>query len=168
MRLPHSRKPSQNYLGCRRNCMSFRFPLQAVLDFRRSIEHQEELRLVAANQLVATVTQRIEQLDHSIQQHRSEFSRALSCGTSMAEMQFAIEVESRLQGRRCSLNAELRRACQIRDRQQEQFYLARRQRETFELLRTSQLQEYQRNQNRRTQRLLDEMFLLRQARRTRG
>ena len=43
--------------------MPFHFPLQAVLHYRQSVEHQQELRLRAANQQVVRVQHLIEQTD---------------------------------------------------------------------------------------------------------
>ena len=46
--------------------MAFHFPLQAVYQFRKSLEHQQELRLRAANQQVAKVHHLLEQTEAGI------------------------------------------------------------------------------------------------------
>ena|ERR1700758_1110356 len=148
--------------------MAFRFPLQAVLHLRQSIEHQQELRLSAANQLVARINLLIEQVDRCILESQQQSLRELESGTSAAEIRFALEMESHLLARRRYLDQELTRLTRFRDQQQQLFHQARRERETFAVLREHELREYQRNQSRREQRLLDELFLSRQSFRKRG
>src|SRR5437879_2065524 len=139
--------------------MSFRFSLQAVLHLRQSIEYQQELRLSAANQQVDRVKRLIEQVDRCIQESQQQSLRELESGTSAAEIRFTFEMESHLRARRRALEVELARLRRFRDQQQKLFHQARRERETFSVLREHQLHEYQRNQSRREQRLLDELFL---------
>jgi flagellar export protein FliJ len=148
--------------------MPFRFPLQAVLHLRQSIEHQHELRLAAANQQVARVKRLIEQVDRCILESQQQSLRELQSGTSAAEIRFALEIESHLSATRRHLDQELTHSTRFRDQQQQLFHQARRERETFSILREHQLREYQRNQSRREQRLLDELFLSRQSFRKRG
>lgn len=148
--------------------MSFRFPLQAVLHLLQSIEHQQEIRLQAANQEVRRIARLIEQLDSSIRECRQQSARDVEAGTSAAGIRFALEVESSLNAKRQNLELELLRVTRIRDQQQQAFHKARLERETFETLRTAQFREYRRHQERRDQKLLDELFLLQQAFRQRG
>jgi flagellar protein FliJ len=148
--------------------MAFRFPLEAVLHLRESIEHQHELRLAAANLQVARVKRLIEQVDRSILDSQQQSLRELESGTKAAEIRFALEMESYLGARRRYLDQELTHLTRFRDQQQQLFHQARRERETFSVLREHQLREYQRNQGRREQRLVDELFLSRQAFRKRG
>ena len=148
--------------------MAFRFPLQAVLHLRQSIEHQQELRLSAANQQVARVKRLIEQIDRCIQKSQQQSLRELGLGTSAAEIWFALEMESHLEARRRDLELERTRLTRFRDQQQQLFHQARQERETFAILREHQLREYQRDQSHREQRLLDELFLSRQSFRKRG
>ncbi len=143
--------------------MAFRFPLEAVLHFRKSLEHQQELRLRSANQQVARARHLIEQLDHAIGQLQARQSQELGAGTTAAEMRFALERESELRQHRHNLDRELMRLETLRDQQQKIFQQARRERETFESLRDHQLHEYELASARREQRELDTMFLLRQA-----
>lgn len=148
--------------------MAFRFPLQSIFHLRQSVEHQQELRLRAANQQVGRVRHLIEQIDARILQQQAEYSRELAAGTHAAEIQFAISIESSLREGRRELHLELLRLTQLRDQQQRLFQQARRERETFEILRDHQLREYVREHNRSEQRQLDELFLARQAYRRRS
>lgn len=143
--------------------MAFRFPLQALLHFRQAMEHQQELRLRAANQQVARVRHGLEQLDDRIRQTRTLSSQCLAKGTNGAELSFFGTTEAVLHTRRQELENELVRCQQLRDQQERIFRQARRERETFENLRSEQLRAYQRDQARREQRRLDDLFLMRKT-----
>jgi flagellar export protein FliJ len=143
--------------------MAFHFPLQAVFHFRQSVEHQQELRLRAANQQVARVRHLLDQLDDRIRQLQIRESQELGAGTTSAELRFALWGEASLREQRQNAERELLRWQNLRDQQQKIFQQARRERETFESLRDHQLREYQRDAARREQRQLDDLFLLRQA-----
>ena len=148
--------------------MPFHFPLQAVFHFRQSVEHQQELRLRAANQQVARVRHLLDQIDERIQQAHTRQSQALVVGTTSAELRFTLLGEAALHQQHQEVERELTRWQNLRDQQQRIFQQARRERETFESLRNHQLREYERDAARREQRQLDDLFLLRQAYLRRG
>jgi len=148
--------------------MAFHFPLQALLHFRQSVEHQHELRLRTANQLVARARHLIEQIDARLHQLHTLQSQDLGAGTSGAELRFALSCEETLLQQRQVMQRELLRLQVLRDEQQKIFQQARRERETFESLRDHQLREYQRDAKRREQRQLDDLFLQRRAYLRRG
>lgn len=143
--------------------MAFHFPLQAVLHYRESLEHQQELRLRAANQQVARVRRILEQHRARLQDLRASRGQELLAGTTAAELRFTTLRESALQHQRQELERELQRLQALRDEQQKLFVLARRQRETLAGLRDSQRHDYERTTARREQRQLDDAFLLRRS-----
>jgi flagellar export protein FliJ len=143
--------------------MPFRFSLQAVFHLRQSIEHQQELRLRAANQQVAKVSHWIDQFDEHIRQMHGQSSQQLSTGMTSAELRFALATEESLENTRRELEKELARVKNLRDQQQRIFDHARRERETFESLRNQRKRAYELEQRRREQRRVDDLFLLRQA-----
>ncbi|HEY3974083.1 MAG TPA: flagellar export protein FliJ [Candidatus Sulfotelmatobacter sp.] len=143
--------------------MPFHFSLQAVFHFRQSIEHQQELRLRAANQQVAKVRHLVDLIDSRIRQIHIRESQELGAGTTSAEMRFALVGVATLLQQRQEAERELLRWQNLRDQQQKIFQQARRERETIESLRNRQLREYERNAARREQRQLDELFLSRQV-----
>ncbi len=143
--------------------VAFHFPLQAVFHFRQSVEHQQELRLRAANQQVAKVRHGLEQIDERIRQMQARESQELQAGTTAAELRFALGCEAALRQLRQETERELARWEKLRDQQQRIFQQARRERETFESLRDQQLRDYQRAAARREQRQLDDLFLMRQS-----
>jgi flagellar FliJ protein len=141
--------------------MPFHFPLQAVLHYRQSMEHQQELRLRAANQQVARAQHLIEQMDLQTKELRSMEMEELSSGTSAAELQFGLLREASLLRRRREFEQQLIRVQQLRDQQREIFQQARRAREMLESLRDQQLHLYKKDAARREQRSLDDLFLMR-------
>ena len=143
--------------------MPFRFPLETVLHFRRSLERQQELRLRMANQQVARVRRLIEHIEQQIDGVHTRQSRELNAGTTAAELRFNRASEAVLAQQRVLAQLELQRLEQLRDQQKKVFQQARRERETFESLRDQQRTEYERNARRREQRQLDELFLLRKT-----
>lgn len=143
--------------------MAFHFPLEAVFHLRQSVEHQQDLRLRAANQQVAKVRHLLEQLDDCIRQVQNRESQELGAGTTSAELRFALNCEASLRHQRLDVERELARWQSLKDQQQKIFQQARREREMFESLRDHQLREYERDAVRREQRQLDDLFLLRQA-----
>jgi len=143
--------------------MPFVFPLEAVLHFRRSVEHQQERRLRAANQLVARARHLIEQVELGMEQSRREQTAAIRRGTTAAELHFSLHSRAKLTQQRSAMQQELGRLQKLRDELQLIFYRARRERETLQSLRDRQFDEYRRVEARREQRRLDDLFLLRRV-----
>ena len=148
--------------------MPFHFPLEAILHFRKSIEHQQELRLSAANQQVARGQQRIEQVDLRQRELQAAQGSELGTGVTAAEMRFGLQCEAELLRHRKELELQLARMQQLRDQQREIFQQARRMRETLEGVRDEQLRLYKQRSARREQRNLDDLFLLRREYLRRG
>jgi flagellar export protein FliJ len=148
--------------------MAFQFPLQAVLHLRQSMEHQQELRLRAANQQVARGQHLIEQMDLRREEMHSAQSHELSVGVRAAKLRFGLDCEMELLRRRRELEQQLARLRQLREQQREIFHQARRARETLESVRDRQLRGYEKETLRREQRSLDDLFLLRREYLRRG
>jgi len=148
--------------------MPFQFPLETILRFCQSVEHQEELRLRAANQQVSLARQAIEEIDGLRSEGRRHQAHELGTGTTSAEVRFALVREDALRRRRGELERHLKQAEGLRDRQQKIFADARRKRETYQILREGQLAEYSRATARREQRLLDDQHLMRRTRTRHG
>jgi len=141
--------------------MPFHFPLQTVLHYRQSMEHQQELRLRTANQQAARAQHLIEQMDLQRKELESRAMEELSSGTSAAELQFGALREAAMVRRRREFEQQLTRVQQLRDQQREIFQQARRAREMLESLRDQQLSLYKKDAARREQRSLDDLFLMR-------
>jgi flagellar export protein FliJ len=148
--------------------MAFHFSLQAVLHLRQGVERQQELRLGAANQLVARAQRLIEQLEARRQELYAARLKQLSSGMTAVELQFELLCATELLLQRRDLEQQLARLQQLRDQQREILRQARRARESLELVRDQQLRVYQREAARREQRSLDDLFLLRRGYLRRG
>jgi flagellar export protein FliJ len=142
--------------------MPFHFPLEAVLHVRRSLEHQQELRLRAANQQVARARHLLSQLEAAMRESRTLQQRQLEAGTFAAELRFQWTCEGAAHQHKQQLEKELARLEKLQDQQREIYQKARRQHETLKGLRDQQLRLYQKNAARSEQRLLDDLFLMRQ------
>jgi hypothetical protein len=94
--------------------MPFHFTLQAVLHFRQSIEHQQELRLRTAKQQVARMQHLIEQMDLGRQELHSTRMKQMSAGMTAAEMRFGLQCDLELSRRRRELDQQLPRLQQLR------------------------------------------------------
>jgi len=143
--------------------MAFRFPLQAVLHFRQSLERQQETLLRAANQRVGRVRHLLEQLDQCQRQTEVLSAEELTGGTTAAELHLSVAKQNALRDQHTALERELARLENLRDQQQRSFHHARQQREMIQSLRDRQFQEYARQESRQEQRRLDDLFLLRQS-----
>lgn len=141
--------------------MAFQFPLQPVLHLRESLEHQQELRLRAANQQVARVRHRIEQLDAHSQEMQSRQMTELRLGMTGAELRFALFCEGEVLRQRGELQKELVRLQQVSNQERELYQQARRARQTLETLHDQQLLIYRKQAGQREQRRLDDQFLMR-------
>jgi flagellar export protein FliJ len=148
--------------------MPFRFALQALLHLRQSLEHQQELRLRAANQQVAQMQEGIERVEGRRRELQETQSRELGQGMTAAELRFSLECEAQLLRYKNELHQQLIRMQQLREQQRELFQQARIARETLEAVRDRQWQAYRQDSVRREQRDLDEMFLLRPQASRRG
>lgn len=141
--------------------MGFHFSLDAVLHLRKSVEHQQELKLRAANQSVARARHAIEQFDASRQQLLAVQSRRLTDGTTAAEMRFELQCEAQLLRHRREAEQQLAKLEQAQAQQREALHQARKARETLEAVRDRQWSLYQKEALRRQQRNLDDLFLMR-------
>jgi flagellar export protein FliJ len=148
--------------------MAFRFPLQSVLHFRRTMEHQQELRVRAANQQVAGVRHNIAQLADALKQLQAVASQELARGTTSAELRFILQAELALGPQRQELELELLRLSKMRDQQVKIFQQVRRERETIQALHDQQLHAHRREATRREQRRIDDLFLMQRSYRQRG
>jgi len=141
--------------------MPFRFPLQSLLRFRRSVERHEQTQLEIANQRVADMRGKIERLEQSRDLRNESQRHGLNEGITGAELQFDLLCDGALASYRRDLEKELGQLEKLRDQQYEILRRARLQREILESVRDGQLREYRAQKIRRDQRSLDDLFLMR-------
>jgi flagellar export protein FliJ len=143
--------------------MAFRFPLETVLRLRASFERLEHLRLLSLQAIVVRLRQEIDSFDaQSLRFERSQRER-LTEGTPAADLQFeATRMNTRVLQKR-SLEAHLAELMLRHQKQQLVYLAARQKREILENLRLRKWSEYRREQARREQQQMDELFLLTSA-----
>jgi flagellar export protein FliJ len=141
--------------------MAFRFPLETLLRYRRSVERQCELEFLQALQQVVAVQHEIEMVDGQLAALKTSGLRELETGVTASQLHFDAQRESVLASRRAFLMIELERREGLRLQRQQEFQHARREREVLESLRQQHHQAYLREEARREQKRLDDLFLQR-------
>jgi flagellar export protein FliJ len=147
--------------------MAFHFSLRALLRLRESVEKAELLRLQTIAAQAVQMRIQIESLDGEILARRQELLDQAASGISGAELHLAALSEAVRQQRRTAMLTKLREIEQARKKQQLRYTHARQQREILSNLRERQLSVYLREQARREQQQVDELFLIRRAHRAR-
>jgi flagellar protein FliJ len=144
--------------------MSFQFPLAAVLRYRESLEQREYLALERIQQEVTRVELRIRQVEEACSTASQTRAAELARGIRAVEVQAAYEYQKALDQQREAL-LTLLQELKMKWRQQLASYeLARRNRETLEKLREKQFDIYVREQAKREQSVIDDIFLSRRGR----
>ena len=143
--------------------MTFRFSLEPVLRLLASYERLERLRLLALAAMLVRVREEIAAAAREEAAAREARKEMLSRGVAVAEIQLGMSAERA----RARQNRELFDRLAALERQhvkQSRIYqAARRKREVMENLRGRKQREYRREQDRRTQQVIDELYLLRRA-----
>jgi flagellar FliJ protein len=144
--------------------MAFHFPLAAVLRYRESIEQREYLALEKIQQQITWVEQQIHQTENQFSTAVQRRADELARGISAAEMQSAYGYETALEQQKEALRIQWREL-KLKWRQQLTSYeQARRNRETLGKLREKQLEVFNREQAKRGQAVIDDLFLSRRRR----
>lgn len=143
--------------------MAFRFSLASVLRLRESIEKAELQRLQAIAAQLMQVRVEIELADDEIEAAKRQVIEQASAGISGAELQLAAIGESARRAYRAALVAKRDELERLRNEQQARYIEARRRREILANLRLRQLSAYEREQARREQQRIDDLFLMRRT-----
>jgi flagellar export protein FliJ len=143
--------------------MAFLFTLQGLLRVRELQEKAELQGLQALAARVAAARAEIAALDAETEEVRRGVWQDASSGISGAELHFSAACESIALERRRSLQAKLQELERAQQAQLHRYLQARQKTETLAHLREQQMEVYELDQARQTQRQIDELFLLRQA-----
>jgi flagellar export protein FliJ len=147
--------------------MAFHFSLRALLRLRESVEKAELLRLQTIAAQAVQLRLEIESIDAEIKTRRQELLDQTAGGISGAELHLAALSEAARQQRRAQMLIKLNEVEQLRKKQQLRYTHAHQQREILSNLRERQLSVYVREQARREQQQIDELFLIRRAHKAR-
>ena len=141
--------------------MVFRFPLEAVLRLRLSYERLEKLRLLTVTALIARLREEIAAAAREESTARIARQQILAQGTAAGEIQLGVAAEKARARRNRELADRLALLQRHHEKQSLAYQAARRRREIMDNLRVRQLREYQREQDRKAQQALDDLYLLR-------
>lgn len=145
--------------------MAFRFSLQSVLRLRRSIENQEEKKLMAIAAAAARVRAELQKLkDAAVVQAGIQIEELNSGAALGAMLRFRAECGVR---RRMLQDEWLKRLLELEQQRSEQtnvFLRARQRREILEGLRDHQKAAWKLEITQREQELMDEAYLIRKFR----
>lgn len=140
--------------------MPFTYRLEALLGLQRSLEHQEENRLLACVARVAQLKAQLkfwEQARFARKQHAME---ELQEGTRGIVLQLAAEWDAGARRVQAEIRKQVEAAEQLRLQQLQVYRKARQKREVLADLRERQETSYDQEQLRQLQRVLDESFLI--------
>lgn len=148
--------------------MPFHFALSSLLRLRESLEKAELQRLQIIAAQLAQVRVEIDSVDAEIEASRRQMLEQVSVEISGAELHIAVLSDSVRQEHRMGLLERRDELEKARQEQQIRYNEARQRREILSNLRQRQLSAYQREQARREQQQIDELFLIRTSSRKRS
>ena len=144
--------------------MPFEFSLAAVLRYRASIEQREHLALEKLQQALSVTELKIREVDHACSLASQKRIPEAGVGIIAADVQSAYSHLTALEQQRDALRTLLEELKLKWQQQLRSYELAHRKRETLEHLRSQQLDAYKREQARREQSVIDDVFLSRRGR----
>jgi flagellar export protein FliJ len=144
--------------------MSFHFSLAAVLRYRESMEQREHLALERLQQEISRVEATVLQIAADRSTATQILRAHLAQGIRAAEVQAGYEYQSALQQQHEALQTLLQELKKKWRQQLAAYVSARRNRETMENLRQKQFDAYSREQAKREQGVIDDLFLMRRRR----
>jgi flagellar export protein FliJ len=145
--------------------MAFHFTLEAALRYRQSLEEREQLRLESLLARRAALLQELQRADEARLQVQKAMRQVLQTAAAAAELQFCALQLNGIARQQNVLRSQLLQLEREVDEQTARYRQERQKREVLQSLRDVQLQEYRLVQQRRQQAMLDELYLLRRARR---
>lgn len=141
--------------------MPFRFSLENILSFRKNVEHAEELSLNKILQEIAAAQQELQRMKTEHQMLRAQRDRDLTKGLPAAYLQELTEKEQYLENAIEIIGVQLKNLDNKREAQLAILRAAQQNREVLDEMRKQKHTTYQREQNRREQKVLDDLFLAR-------
>jgi flagellar export protein FliJ len=141
--------------------MAFHFSLAAVLKLRESIEQQEYLNLEKILQEVAHAQAEIAKAELWQAELQQDRDKQLSGSMSSIHLQSIFEQIFALEQRKDALKAVLAELAIKKEQQLKIYNEARQKREVLENMRERQHSIYQREEIKRQQTLMDDLFLAR-------
>ena len=144
--------------------MPFQFSLAAVLKLRESVEQHEYLSLERIHQEVAHLEAQLRQIKEWRQAAAQRREADLAEGIPSIHLQGDFQQELSLEQQRDAVHVKLQELKAKRQIHLKAYQKARQKREVLAELRTRQQDAYQREQSKRQQNMIDDLFLARRKR----
>jgi len=144
--------------------MAFRFALSALLRYRESLERREYLALEKVQQEIAQTENLIQQCEQELTAAQTRRERGLKDGVVSVHLQALYQEESALEELRDKLRSHWQQLQLKRQNCMRAYEVAHRNREVLDNLRLRQFDAYRKEQAKREQKTLDDLFLARRRR----
>src|SRR5581483_6201370 len=144
--------------------MAFRFALAALLKYRESLEQREYLALEKVQQEIVQVENLIRQCEQQLSAAQARRDRDLKSGVISIQLQAIYQEETALEELQEKLRAHWQQLQVFFFKQKTAYEIAHRNREVLDNLRLKQLDAYRKEQAKREQKTLDDIFLARRRR----
>jgi len=141
--------------------MTFRFRLDGVLRFRKSVEQSEEVALYRIVREIIDVERELQQLESNQVRIREQREQDLTRTLPAVHLREIAERELELQTAADRVRSRLRQLETQRHQQLAIYQTAHQNREVLSELREQQRRTHQMEQRRREQKALDDLFLIR-------
>jgi flagellar biosynthesis chaperone FliJ len=140
--------------------MPFKYRLEALLRLQRSLEHQEENRLLACVARVAQLKAHLQFWEHARFARKQRTVEELQEGARGIVLQLAAEWDAGARRKQAEIRKQIEAAERLRLQQLQVYREARQKREVLDDLRQRQQTTHDQEEFRRLQRTLDESFLI--------
>jgi len=141
--------------------MPFRFTLSSVLRFRESIENREEVALKRLQFEVRRVRGRIDELTNEMAKEWQEREKALEKAIQANRLQtLQVEINAAVEAKNILLET-MQTLMYQRDAQMKSYQVAHRERQMLTDLLAQKRSEYEQEQTRRQQKMLDDVVAAR-------
>ena len=140
--------------------MRFHFALEVALRIRRIREEQQRNQVLAANRECDRTRGLLAAVEQDRSRRRATVAQHIASGLWGVELQFESECQRQAEILRDRILLQLLAADRRARQEQEKYLLLRRDRRVIEALRDSARQQFEREQRRREQLALDEIYLL--------
>lgn len=141
--------------------MSFKFSFAAVLRFRQTLEERDKLALERIQHEIARLTRLLEQVEIEKAKDARTRELELSGGIPAAHILAIEAARQRLQQSKKQLEEQLGKLRAEREKKLLAYNTSRRNREMLSELRQQQWEEYESQEARRQQKIMDDLFLSR-------
>jgi len=140
--------------------MAFRFSLETVLHFRKSVEQAEQATLHQIVQAISIHRAELRQIEENQHSLREQRNRELNQGLPAAHLLEWNDREESFSRAANLLRQELQRLELARQKQMLIFQNARREREILSRIREQRHNTWEREEARKQQKAIDELFLI--------